>query len=110
MGLAIVGIRVEVQGIHEALTQFRALEIGIQNVVNAAKGLKGVKVPSKLYFAAPGGNIWDNSTTGSFNNTTKNVAQFAAAAATAGPRVAQLTGFTGALMGITCRAKSASCP
>jgi len=90
MGLAIVGIRVEVQGIHEAMAQFQMLEYSIQNVVNAAKGLKNLKLPSKMYFAAPGGSVFDQSTNGSNNINTKYVTQYGAAAAAAAPAVAQL--------------------
>jgi TP901 family phage tail tape measure protein len=51
MGLAVVGIKVQVDGIATANLQFRALQASIDQTVAAAAKLKGMKVPSTVNIA-----------------------------------------------------------
>lgn len=51
MGLAVVGIKVQVDGIAQANLQFRALQASIDQTVASAAKLKGIKVPSTVNIA-----------------------------------------------------------
>lgn len=97
MGLAVVGVKVQVDGIATANLQFRALQASIDQTVAAAAKLKGMKVPSTVNIAnAFGANSY---AVGAIDNSVRsyeNLGKTATATATRMGAVKMAAGAVGA--------------